>query len=174
MTEPAPLPVAPPLPDDLDTPCLVVDLDVAERNAQRMADGAAARGVLLRPHAKTHKSIALARLQLDRGAVGITVGTLGEAEVMADGGIDEVFVGYPVWADGAKADRLRALHERCALTVGVDSAEAALLLADAVRGSSAGPLRVLVEMDSGARRSGVAGPAEPLRWRAPPATPASR
>jgi len=62
---PATLPLAPPLPDGLDTPCLVVDLDAAERNAQRMADGAAARGVLLRPHAKTHKSIALARLQPD-------------------------------------------------------------------------------------------------------------
>jgi D-serine deaminase-like pyridoxal phosphate-dependent protein len=159
---PATLPVAPPLPDGLETPCLVVDLDAAERNAQRMADGAAGRGVLLRPHAKTHKSVALARLQLDRGAVGITVGTLGEAEVMADGGIDELFVGYPVWAAGTKAGRIRALHERCALTVGVDSAEAGLLLADAARGSKAGPLRVLVEMDSGARRSGVAGPAEAL------------
>jgi D-serine deaminase-like pyridoxal phosphate-dependent protein len=90
------------------------------------------------------------------------VGTLGEAEVMADGGIDELFVGYPVWAAGTKAGRIRALHERCALTVGVDSAEAGLLLADAARGSKAGPLRVLVEMDSGARRSGVAGPAEAL------------
>ena len=159
---PAKLPVAPPLPEALETPCLVVDLDAAERNAQRMADGAAGRGVLLRPHAKTHKSVALARLQLDHGAVGITVGTLGEAEVMADGGIDELFVGYPVWAAGTKAGRIRTLHERCALTVGVDSAEAALLLADAVHGSKAGPLRALVEMDSGARRSGVAGPAEAL------------
>src|SRR5262245_39763175 len=138
-----PIPVAPALPAGLDTPCLVVDLDLAETNARRMADGAAARGVTLRPHVKTHKSVALARLQLETGAVGITVGTIGEAEAMADGGIAEIFIGYPVWADAPKADRLRALTERCALTVGVDSPEAAGLLAAATRDSSAGPLRVL-------------------------------
>jgi D-serine deaminase-like pyridoxal phosphate-dependent protein len=158
----AAIPVAPALPPGLDTPCLVVDLDVVERNARRMADGAAARGVELRPHVKTHKSVALARLQLEFGAVGITVGTLGEAEVMVEGGIDDVFIGYPVWAEGAKADRLRRLHERTALTVGVDSGRAAQLLADAMAESPAGPLRVLVEMDSGARRSGVAGSADAL------------
>ncbi|HET9346294.1 MAG TPA: alanine racemase [Candidatus Limnocylindrales bacterium] len=156
----APGPVAPRLPAGLDTPCLVVDLDVAEANARRMADGAAARGVALRPHVKTHKSVALARLQLDAGAAGLTVGTLGEAEAMVDGGMDDVFVGYPVWADGVKAERLRRLHGRCTLSVGVDSAEAATLLARAVEGFGGRPLRVLVELDSGARRSGVAGPAE--------------
>jgi D-serine deaminase-like pyridoxal phosphate-dependent protein len=158
----APIPVAPALPIELDTPRLVVDLDVAEANARRMADGAAARGVALRPHIKTHKSVALARVQLDAGAAGITVGTLGEAEVMVDGGIDDVFVGYPVWAEGAKAERLRQLHDRASLSVGVDSEAAADLLAAAVDGASAGPLRVLVEMDSGARRSGVEGSAEAL------------
>jgi D-serine deaminase-like pyridoxal phosphate-dependent protein len=156
----APAPQAPRLPTGLDTPGLVVDLDVAEANAHRMADGAAARGVALRPHVKTHKSVALARLQLDAGAAGITVGTLGEAEAMVDGGIDDIFVGYPVWADGTKAERLRRLHERCSLSVGVDSAEAVGLLDAAVAESGAGPLRVLVELDSGARRSGVAGPRE--------------
>ena len=158
----APEPLAPPLPTGIETPALVVDLDVAEANARRMAQGAAARGVALRPHVKTHKSVALARLQLDAGAVGITVGTLGEAEAMVDGGIDDVFIGYPVWADGTKADRLRRLHGRCSLSVGVDSAEAAAKLGAAVAGSGAGPLPVLVELDSGARRSGVAGPAESL------------
>jgi D-serine deaminase-like pyridoxal phosphate-dependent protein len=156
----APAPLAPLLPAGLDTPCLVVDLNVAEANARRMADGAAARGVALRPHVKTHKSLALARLQLDAGAAGITVGTIGEAEAMVYGGIDDVFVGYPVWVDGPKADRLRRLHERSSLTVGVDSPDSARLLAAAVAGSGRGPLRVLVELDSGARRSGVAGPAE--------------
>jgi D-serine deaminase-like pyridoxal phosphate-dependent protein len=160
---PTPLPRAPKIPDGLDTPCLVVDLDAAEANARRMADGAAARGVALRPHVKTHKSVALARLQLDHGAVGITVGTIGEAEAMVDGGIAEVFIGYPVWADGPKAQRLRDLRRRApGLTVGVDSAEAAGPLAAAVREAGDGPLGVLVEVDSGARRSGVAGPAEAL------------
>jgi D-serine deaminase-like pyridoxal phosphate-dependent protein len=155
-----PVPLARAIPPGLETPCLVVDLDAVEANARRMTEGAAARGVALRPHVKTHKSVALARLQLDTGATGITVGTLGEAEAMADGGIDDLFVGYPVWAAGTKAARLRRLHERCRLSVGVDSAEAAELLAAAVTGSSAGPLAVLVELDSGARRSGVGGPAE--------------
>ena len=158
------VPIAPALPDGLDTPCLVVDLDAAIANARRMADGARDRGVALRPHVKTHKSVALARLQLEHGAVGITVGTIGEAEAMVEGGIDEVFVGYPVWADGPKADRLRRLRDRApGLTVGVDSAEAAGRLAAAVRGTGDGvPLGVLVEVDSGARRSGVGGPAEAL------------
>ena len=154
---PVPVPEGVPLPAGLDTPALVVDLDRADANARRMGEGAAARGVALRPHIKTHKSVALARLQLDTGSVGITVGTLGEAEVMAAGGIDEIFIGYPLWAEGPKAGRLRALHARTPLVVGVDSEAGADLLAVTVaRGST--PLRVLVEIDSGARRSGVVSP----------------
>ena len=84
----------------VSTPSLVVDLDVVEANARRMATARRRAGRALRPHIKTHKSVALARLQLDAGAAGITVGTLGEAEAMVDSGIDEVFVGYPLWADG--------------------------------------------------------------------------
>lgn len=145
------------LPPGLDTPCLVVDLDRAEANARRMGDGASARGVDFRPHIKTHKSVALARLQLDAGAAGITVGTLGEAEVMAAGGIDDIFIGYPVWAEGPKAARLRALHARTPLVVGVDSEGGADRLAAAVAGAGV-PLRVLVEIDSGARRTGVPSP----------------
>jgi D-serine deaminase-like pyridoxal phosphate-dependent protein len=146
-----------PLPRDLDTPCLILDLDRAESNARRMAAAAAERGVLLRPHVKTHKSVALARMQLDAGARGITVGTLGEAEVMAAGGIDDIFVAYPVWAEGLKGDRLRSLHARTPLVVGVDSVAGAEHLATAVAGVSI-PLRVLVELDSGGRRTGVADP----------------
>ncbi len=145
------------LPPGLDTPCLVVDLDRAEANARRMGEAAAERGVVLRPHVKTHKSVALARLQLDVGAVGITVGTLGEAEVMAAGGIDDIFIGYPVWAEGPKADRLRSLHSATPLVVGVDSEAGADRLAAAVAGAPT-RLRVLVEIDSGARRTGVSSP----------------
>ena len=90
----------PALPADLATPCLVVDLDIVARNIERLAEGARDRGVALRPHIKTHKSVALARMQLDAGAAGITVGTVGEAEVMAAGGIDDIFIAYPVWAEG--------------------------------------------------------------------------
>ncbi len=153
--EPTPWPGS--LPAGLDTPCLVVDLDRAEANARRLAAGAAERGVALRPHVKTHKSVGLARIQLEAGAAGITVGTLGEAEVMAAAGIGDIFIGYPVWADGPKAGRLRALHERTPLVVGVDSEAGADHLAEAVAGSTSA-LRVLVEIDSGARRSGVGSP----------------
>src|SRR6188508_2445150 len=101
------LPIAPPIPEGLDTPALVIDLDIVERNAARMAESVAARGIALRPHVKTHKSVALARIQLDAGAVGVTVGTLGEAEVMAEGGVTDIFLAYPIWVDEVKATRLR-------------------------------------------------------------------
>ena len=145
---------SPYLPDGLDTPALVVDLDVAEANTRRLVAHLAPRGVELRPHAKTHKSIALARGQLDAGARGITVGTLGEAEVFAAGGITDLFLAYPIWAVGPKAARLRALHERTPMIVGVDSVAGAERLAAAV-GDLPTPLRVLIELDPGNHRTGV-------------------
>jgi len=150
---------APPLPPGLDTPELVIDLDVVERNAARLADALAARGIALRPHAKTHKSVALARVQLEAGARGITVGNLGEAEVFASGGIHDLFIAYPIWVEGPKAVRLRALHERepLHLRVGFDSVEGARRLAAAVAGTGRA-LRVVLELDPGNRRTGA--PAE--------------
>jgi D-serine deaminase-like pyridoxal phosphate-dependent protein len=149
--------IAPPrLPAGIDTPALVIDLDVVARNASGLVDELGSRGITLRPHAKTHKSVALARLQVDSGARGITVGNLGEAEVFAEGGLDDLFVAYPVWAEGPKAGRLRALHERAGLrlSVGFDSIGGARRLAAAVAGTSA-RLRVLLELDPGNRRTGV-------------------
>ena len=152
----------PALPADLATPCLVVDLDIVDRNIERLAAGARDRGVALRPHVKTHKSVALARMQLEAGAAGITVGTVGEAEVMAAGGIGDIFIAYPVWAEGARAERLAAVHQAVTLSVGIDSVEGAERLARAVEGTDR-PLTVLVEIDSGGRRTGVADPAEIVR-----------
>jgi D-serine deaminase-like pyridoxal phosphate-dependent protein len=147
------------LPAGLDTPCLVIDLDVVERNVRGLQAALDERGIGLRPHVKTHKLVPIARLQLEAGAAGLTAGTLGEAEVLADAGIGDVFVAYPVWAGGPKGDRLRRLHERIRLSVGVDSIESARQLGDAVRGTDR-PLRVLVELDAGLGRTGVASPAE--------------
>ncbi len=143
------------LPEGIDTPTVIVDLDVLERNittwAQRMAD----RGVGLRPHTKTSKCIEVIRRQVDAGAVGLTVATLGEAEVLADAGFTELFQAYPLWAGRPeRARRLRALHDRVDLMVGVESAEAAAALGRAVAGSER-PLRVLVELDPGLHRSGA-------------------
>jgi D-serine deaminase-like pyridoxal phosphate-dependent protein len=149
--------IAPPrLPSGIDTPALVIDLDIAERNSKRLVAELAGRGMTLRPHAKTHKSVSLARLQLETGAKGITVGNLGEAEVLAAGGIDDLFIAYPIWAEGPKVERLRALHEfpGLRLLVGFDSVGGAERLATAVAGSGE-PLWVMLELDPGYHRTGV-------------------
>jgi D-serine deaminase-like pyridoxal phosphate-dependent protein len=100
-------------------------------------------------------------MQLAAGARGLTVGTLGEAETFVAGGIHDVFLAYPLWADGPKAGRLRALHESApGFRVGVDSVGGAQRLAAAVARSGGGrPLRVLIEVDPGLHRTGVASPA---------------
>lgn len=152
MTGPGPF-----IPANLDTPALVVDLDVLDANNRRLLDHLTPRGVSLRPHAKTHKSVAIARMQLEAGARGITVGTLGEAEVMTAGGIEDVFLAYPLWAVGPKAARLRALHDSTPISVGIDSVAGAERLAAAVADVGQ-PLRVLVEIDSGGRRTGLGTP----------------
>lgn len=144
----------PVLPDGLDTPQVVIDLDRVDANIVRMQEMLDGRGVDLRPHAKTHKSPFFSQRQLAAGAVGITVAVLGEAEVMADAGIEDVFVAYPVWAVGDKARRVRELAGRIRLAVGVDSVEGAVQLGRAVRETSERP-DVLIEIDSGERRSGT-------------------
>lgn len=135
------------VPSAVDTPALVVDAERLDRNLATMA--AAASTIALRPHAKTHKCVELARLQLAHGAVGLTVATLDEAEFFAAAGCDDLFIAYPLWAGGAREPRLRALHERVRLRVGVDNLASAQALA-AVPG-----LEVLIEVDCGGRRSGV-------------------
>jgi D-serine deaminase-like pyridoxal phosphate-dependent protein len=144
--------LAPPLPADLETPYLAVDRDVLERNLVAMADRARDHSLALRPHAKTHKCVEIARRQVALGAVGLTMATIGEAEVFADVGFTDLFIAYPVWASGAHGPRLRALADRVALRVGVDSAEGVELLANALAGTEA---KVLVEVDSGHHRTGV-------------------
>src|SRR5262245_8712039 len=79
-----------------DTPEIVIDLDVVRANVERAAVLAREAGVTVRPHTKTHKLPEVARLQLDAGAVGVQVAKLGEAEVMADAGIEDILVGYPI------------------------------------------------------------------------------
>jgi D-serine deaminase-like pyridoxal phosphate-dependent protein len=138
----------------LDTPAVVVDLDRADARIAAMASAMRERGVALRPHAKTHKSLEFGRRQVRAGAVGLTVATIGEAEVFADGGLDDVFVAYPLIALGPKADRVRRLAERCTLSIGADSAAGLEALADAVRDVSRPP-RVVIEIDTGGARTGV-------------------
>ena len=80
--------------DDLDTPALVVDLDILERNIHRLAEYCRQHGLKQRPHTKTHKTPAIAYKQLAAGAQGITVAKLGEAEVMAAAGITDILIAY--------------------------------------------------------------------------------
>lgn len=134
----------------LDTPELLVDLDILEKNVATMASRLRARGVALRPHFKTHKTIQIASMQRQHGACGQTCATLGEAKVLADAGVDDIFIAYPIWPGGAKRKALRDLHERVTLSVGVDSVEAAQTL-----GAIGAPIRVLVEIDTGGSRTGV-------------------
>lgn len=139
---------------ELETPAVVVDLERADTRIAAMAAAMSDRGVALRPHAKTHKSVAFGRRQIDAGAVGLTLSTIGEAEVFADAGILDLFIAFPLIVDGLKADRLRRLAERCALSVGVDSSIGVERLAQAVRDTSRPPV-ILVEIDCGGGRTGV-------------------
>jgi D-serine deaminase-like pyridoxal phosphate-dependent protein len=133
------------------TPFLRVDLDRLRRNVRRAADWASSNRVTLRPHAKTHKSPEIARLQLGSGAVGLTVATLGEAEIFSRHGCADLFVAYPVWVDDLAVDRLRDLAERGAVAIGVDSVDGA---ARAGRLLAPYGVEVVVEVDSGQHRTG--------------------
>lgn len=139
----------------IDTPAVVVDLDRMDAAVARMAAIMADRGVDLRPHAKTHKSLEVGRRQLAAGAAGLTVGTIGEAEVFSDAGLDDLFIAYPLVPLGPKAARLGALARRSRLRVGVDSARGVRAFADAL-GPDREAVELLIEIDSGGRRSGVA------------------
>jgi D-serine deaminase-like pyridoxal phosphate-dependent protein len=137
---------------ELDTPSLVFDLDVVERNAREMARVAADAGVRLRPHTKTHKSPFIAGIQRLAGGGAITVAKLGEAEVMVDAGFDDLLIAYPLWGE-AKLERLRALVERASIRVSLDSVEVAEGLGRV--GADLGhDVPVLVEVDTGLHRLG--------------------
>ena len=141
----------------LNTPVLVVDGDALDRNIAAMARLAAERGVALRPHAKTHKSVDIARRQRAAGAVGLCCAKLGEAEALAAGGIDQLLITSPVAAPGAIA-RLAALAERSpGLMTVADHPDVVdrIAAATAERGTTIG---VVVDIDPGIHRTGVAAP----------------
>jgi D-serine deaminase-like pyridoxal phosphate-dependent protein len=137
----------------LETPVPIIDLDRVERNLSRMQAYADRHGLALRPHIKTHKLPRFAQRQVALGAVGITCQKLGEAEVMADAGLDDILISYPLIGPD-KARRLAALARRVTMGVAIDNPLA--LETVALAGQEAGrPIRVLVEFDSGMKRTGV-------------------
>jgi 3-hydroxy-D-aspartate aldolase len=138
----------------LQTPALVIDLDRFESNIARMAEHARAAGIALRPHAKTHKSVEIAKRQLAAGAVGICAAKLGEAEALADGEIDSLLITSPVVTDGGIA-RLVALNARVkSLTAVCDNTVVATRLAAAAHAAGK-PLKLLVDIAPGMGRTGI-------------------
>ncbi len=151
-----PIPLDPPLAvEDVPTPALLVDVARMELNLAKMAAHAEEQGISLRPHTKTHKCPLLAKRQMEMGAVGVCCAKVGEAEVMVEAGIGEVLITSPVVTDD-KIRRVVALSKRSPeVTLVVDHAAAAERLH---RAAEAGGVtqRVLVDLDVGTRRTGIA------------------
>lgn len=138
--------------ESLATPCAMVDMDRVERNLERMQTAATARGLRLRPHAKTHKSVVMARRQVALGAVGICCAKLGEAEVFADAGIADIRLPYPLLP--VNAGRVIALLDRTRLSFIVDDLEVARGWSSAMVAAGR-QVEVLVKVDVGLHRCGI-------------------
>jgi len=138
----------------LDTPAMLVDLDIAEANIARMAAFAARTGMSLRPHVKTHKSVAIAKKQLAAGAAGLCAATVGEASVLAAAGLADLTLAYPV-VGPRKLDRLADLFAVTDITLVADSLEVIDGYVTLAR-RAARPVSVLVEVDTGMHRVGAA------------------
>lgn len=138
---------------DLPTPTPIVDLDRLEANIATMAGFFRPLPATLRPHAKTHRTPAIARLQVAAGAKGITCAKVGMAEAMVAGGIDDVFVANQVVARGA-IERLARLAQRATVTVAVDAASNVADLAAAAQAYHTG-FNLVIEVDAGMGRCGV-------------------
>ena len=137
----------------LDTPTMVVDESLMHRNISEMQALANSFGVNMRPHIKTHKTPQIALLQIAAGAIGITCAKLGEAEVMAEAGVDDILIAYPI-VGPEKMKRLVPLLDKARVIVALDSVEAGHMLSDAVS-SAERLLDVYVEVDTGQHRAGA-------------------
>ena len=143
----------------LATPALIADIAVIKRNIAAMATHCARMGIALRPHAKTHKCATLAKLQIEAGALGVCCAKLGEAEALAAAGVPNILITSPIVAKPA-LKRLAALNAAAeGLMVVVDTPALVPALVDAARASGR-ILKVLVDLDPGLHRTGVA-PGEP-------------
>lgn len=142
--------------DTLETPAVLIDAEIADANLVRWQQHCDQLGIANRPHTKTHRSVAWALRQLQLGASGITVQTVGEAEVMADGGITDIFLTTNVLG-AAKLVRLGAVARRTKLAVVADSDVVVDAVAAAARAAGAS-ITVLIECDTGGGRCGIADP----------------
>ena len=139
--------------DFIPTPAVVVELGSAEDNIRQMVESNWTYGIKVRPHIKAHKSVYLAKLQLELGCVGITCAKLGEAEVMADAGISDILLAFPLIGID-KMERLTALLEKADVKTIINSYDGAKQLSDT--GSAINKqIPVLVDVDGGINRGGV-------------------
>ena len=144
--------------DELETPVPVVDIDRMEANIARLQIYLDEHKIANRPHIKTHKIPAIAKMQIDAGAIGITCQKVSEAEVMADAGFNDIFLPYNIIGE-SKLKRLMSLASRINISVTTDSAFTARGLSNAAMIAGL-TLTVLVECDTGAGRCGVQSPQE--------------
>jgi D-serine deaminase-like pyridoxal phosphate-dependent protein len=143
---------------DLDTPAVVCDLDLLERNLAAMHAHCRSIGIPLRSHTKSHKIPEIAHRQMAHGSVGICCQKLGDAEVMVAAGLKDILIPYNI-VGPIKVERLIRLVRRATMTVAVDSEDTALGLSEGAKAAGV-DIRVIVELDTGSRRCGVQSPAE--------------
>lgn len=151
-------PLAAKIAREYGTPCAVIDMDKVERNIARIQNACDDAGVANRPHIKTHKNPTIAKMQVAAGAKGITCQKLGEAEIMANAGIDDILISYNLLGE-EKMARLGALQAKANMTVVADNSTVVAGLPKAAAASGR-PLSVVVECDTGRKRAGVETPAE--------------
>jgi len=145
---------------EFGTPAVVIDLDRVERNIAKLQAACDAAGVANRPHIKTHKSPVLAQMQREAGAKGITCQKIGEAEVMAQAGQDDILISYNLIGE-EKMGRLAGVMERATVTVAADNPTVVAGLPRAAE-ISGRTLNVVVECDTGRKRAGVETPGEAI------------
>jgi D-serine deaminase-like pyridoxal phosphate-dependent protein len=153
-------PLAAKIAREYGTPCAVIDMDKVERNIARIQKACDDAGVANRPHIKTHKNPTIAKMQVAAGAKGITCQKLGEAEIMANAGIDDILISYNLLGE-EKMARLGALQAKANMTVAADNSTVIAGLPKAAAASGR-PLSVVVECDTGRKRAGVETPAEAI------------
>lgn len=153
-------PLAAKIAREYGTPCAVIDMDRVERNIARIQKACDDAGIANRPHIKTHKNPTIAKMQVAAGANGITCQKLGEAEIMANAGIDDILISYNLLGE-EKMARLGALQAKANMTVAADNSTVVAGLPKAAAASGR-PLSVVVECDTGRKRAGVETPAEAI------------
>ncbi|HLQ73082.1 MAG TPA: alanine racemase [Bacillota bacterium] len=137
----------------LDTPSLLLDKRVMKQNLQNIVQFAEANHVAYRPHIKTHKSIDIAKMQLESGAVGITVATVGEAEVMVSGGVENILIAFPIFT-AEKLERIYQLLDRAEIILTIDSEEQVDVVNEFFRQKDE-RVYVWLKVNSGLNRCGV-------------------